>query len=57
MSGLRPADIQTDPVHYPGNGRVQVRDNFPSDQFWGIDAGDQLGATLNEIVANYLSMP
>ena len=57
MSGLRPGDIQTDPVHYPGNGRLQVRNNFPSDQFWGIDAGDQLGASLNEIIAAWDSMP
>jgi hypothetical protein len=57
MSGLRPGEIQMDPVHYPGNGRMQVRNNFPADQFWGIDEGDQLGAVISDIVSHYDANP
>lgn len=50
FSGVRPADVQNDLARYPANGRMQVRNNFPSDGFWGIDAGDQLGSVFAETV-------
>lgn len=53
MSGVRPADIQNDITRYPANGRRQVRNNFPSDGFWGLDGGDQLAAALSEAVDYY----
>ena len=56
MSGVRPGDIQTDPARYPGNGRMQLRNNYPSDQFWGLDGGDQYASVLSETVAYWRSM-
>lgn len=50
MSGVRPADVQTDPARYPANGRTRVRNNQPADGFWGIDGGDHLGAVFAETV-------
>ena len=44
MSGVRPVDVQSDPVRYPSNARTQVRNNAPADGFWGLDAGDNLAA-------------
>ena len=57
MSGVRPADIQTDPVHYPSNGRTQVRNNAPADGFWGIDGGDHLASVFAETVAYWRTAP
>jgi hypothetical protein len=50
MSGLRPFDVQETPERFPGRGRARVRNNLPADGFWGIDAGDRLGAVLVETV-------
>lgn len=50
MSGVRPADVQNDPVRYPSNARTQVRNNAPSDGFWGLDAGDNLASVISEAV-------
>ena len=44
MSGGRPAETVGDEARFPSIGRRQVRDRFVSDQFWGITAGDNLGA-------------
>lgn len=57
MSGVRPGTIQNDPVHFPLNGRALVRNNLPSDGFWGIDAGDQLGSVFAETIVYYRSSP
>ncbi|MBI5513714.1 MAG: hypothetical protein HY909_08090 [Deltaproteobacteria bacterium] len=53
MSGVRPGEVQMNAVRYPSAGRAQVRNNFPSDGFWGIDGGDRLGAVLAETVDYY----
>lgn len=53
MSGVRPADVQNDITRYPANGRRQVRNNFPSDGFWGLDGGDNLASVLAEAVDYY----
>jgi hypothetical protein len=50
MSGVRPAEVQNDPVHYPANGRRQVRNTSPSDGFWGLDGGDNLASVFAETV-------
>jgi len=50
MSGVRPAEVQNDPVHYPANGRRQVRNTSPSDGFWGLDGGDHLASVFAETV-------
>lgn len=50
LSGVRPAEVQNDMSRYPANGRARVRNNFPSDGCWAIDAGDQLGAVFSETV-------
>jgi hypothetical protein len=57
MSGVRPADVQNDLAHYPANGRMQVRNNFPSDGFWGLDGGDQLAGVLQQTVDWWRAMP
>ncbi len=51
MTGVRPAETVGDEARFPGIGRRQVRDRFVSDQFWGITAGDNLGAVLAETVS------
>ena len=53
LSGVRPSDVQNDITHYPQNGRMQVRNNYPSDGFWGIDGGDRLGSVLQQTVDYY----
>lgn len=50
LSGLRPFDVQETPERFPGRGRARLRNNLPADGFWGIDAGDRLGAVLVETV-------
>jgi hypothetical protein len=57
LSGVRPADVQTDPVHYPANGRARVRNNAPADGFWGVDGGDHLGSVLSETVEYWRTAP
>ncbi len=51
MSGTAPGEVVMDPVAFPQNGRLFVRNNFPGDQFWGLDAGDDLAVTIAEAVA------
>lgn len=50
MSGVRPGEVATDPVRFPSSGRLSERDNRPSDGFWGLDAGDDLAALMQEVV-------
>jgi hypothetical protein len=50
LSGLRPFDVQETPERFPARGRARLRNNLPADGFWGIDAGDRLGAVLVETV-------
>jgi hypothetical protein len=57
LSGVRSAEVQNDLARYPHNGRMQVRNNFPSDGFWGIDAGDRLGAVFAETIDYWRSAP
>ncbi len=51
MSGVRPGEVVMDGVRFPANGRLFVRNNFPADQFWGLDAGDELESTIANTVA------
>ena len=53
MTGVRPGEVQTDPARYPSNGRTQVRNNFPSDGFWGLDAGDRLASVISQTADYY----
>ncbi len=53
MSGVRPAEVQNDITRYPANGRRQVRNNFPSDGFWGLDGGDNIASVIAEAVDYY----
>ena len=55
MSGARPLDVQSDPINYPSNARLQVRNNSPSDGFWGLDAGDHVASVFAETVQYWLS--
>lgn len=50
MSGLRPGEVATDPLRFPSSGRLEARDNRPADGFWGLDAGDDLAALMQEVV-------
>ena len=50
------AEILGDEATFPGNGRLQVRNNFPSDYSWSVVSGDQLGAMMAEIVAYFASV-
>ena len=51
MTGLRGGESANDARRFPGNGRLQVRDNYPSDQFWGLDAGDDVATVFAETVS------
>ncbi|HVK78037.1 MAG TPA: hypothetical protein VM734_32240 [Kofleriaceae bacterium] len=35
--------ILADETAFPGNGRIQIRNNFPSDYAWAVSQGDRLG--------------
>jgi hypothetical protein len=50
MTGVLPAMTVLDEARYPAAGRRQVRNNFPSDQFWGLSLNDALGAVFAEAV-------
>lgn len=49
-TGLRSEEILSDPAAFPAHGRVQVRNNFPTDYAFAIDSGDQLGRMLADEV-------
>ncbi len=57
MSGARPGDVVMDDIHFPLTGRLFVRNNFPADQFWGLDAGDDLAVMLAETVDYWDTAP
>jgi hypothetical protein len=57
MSGVRPAEISTDEARFPDHGRLQIRNNYPADQFWGLDAGDDLAAELATVVEYWDTAP
>lgn len=50
MSGVEPGLVATDLERFPFNGRTQLRNNYPADGFWGLDAGDELALLLQEVV-------
>lgn len=52
MSGVRPGEVATDSVRFPSSGRLSARNNYPADGFWGLDAGDDLAALVQQ-VADY----
>lgn len=56
MGGARPGEIATDPVRFPSNGRLAARNNYPADGCWGLDAGDDLAARMQDVV-DYWSSP
>lgn len=56
LSGVRPGDVQNDPAAYPANGRLQTRNNFPGDGFWGLDGGDQYASIFAQTVDWWRSM-
>lgn len=49
-TGARAGETVMDETLFPSHGRLFVRNNHPADQFWGIDAGDDLGAMIQETV-------
>lgn len=51
MSGVLPGETVMDEDRYPLAGRAFVRNNFPADQFWGLDAGDDLANVVADTVA------
>lgn len=55
MSGVLPADVQTDHARFPDNGRARVRNNYPADGFWGVDGGDHLASVIAETVEYWRS--
>jgi hypothetical protein len=57
MSGVRPAEIQNDLSQFPFNARSRVRNNVPSDGFWGLDGGDRIAAVFAETVDYWRSLP
>ncbi len=46
-------DILGDPTAFPANGRTELRNNFPSDYLWAVDAGDRLASMLADIAEYY----
>ena len=57
MSGIRPGETVIDGAVYPASGRLFVRNNFPGDQFWGLDAGDDLAVILADTVEYWDTLP
>lgn len=57
MTGVRPAQTVGDEARYPRVGRAQVRNNFPTDMFWGLDAGDNFAAVFAETASWWRSGP
>ena len=55
MTGVRAAETANDEARYPSLGRAQVRNNFPADQFWGLDGGDDFAAVFAETATWWLS--
>lgn len=51
MTGARAGETVNDESRYPSLGRAQVRNNFPADQFWGLDGGDDFAAIFAETAA------
>jgi len=51
MSGVRPGEVATEEARFPSGGRMAQRNNYPSDGFWGLDAGDSLASVIAEVVA------
>ncbi|WP_394826974.1 hypothetical protein [Pendulispora albinea] len=50
---LRPQDILRDETQFPARGRTHVRNNFPTDYSWAINAGDRLGQLVADVVGHY----
>jgi len=50
FTGVRPGETVMDELRYPDLGRTFVRNNVPADGFWGIDAGDDIAAMMQETV-------
>lgn len=57
MSGVRPGEVVMDETRYPSHGRLLVRNNFPADQFWGLDAGDNLATMIQDTVDYWSTAP
>jgi hypothetical protein len=49
-TGVGVDQILGDPDGFPALGRTQLRDNFPADYSWALDAGDHLGQALTDEV-------
>ncbi len=50
FTGVRPGETVMDEARFPAHGRLWVRNNAPADQFWGLDAGDDLAAMVQETI-------
>jgi hypothetical protein len=50
FTGVRPGETVMDELRYPDLGRTFVRNNVPADGFWGIDAGDDIAAMMQETI-------
>jgi|GEM_PF-556049 len=48
MTGVRAEASVQDNVRYPAAGRRQVRNNFPADQLWGLEANDSIASIFAE---------
>jgi hypothetical protein len=57
FSGVLPGEVVMDETRFPSTGRLFIRDNFPADAFWGIDAGDNLGTIIQDAVDYWDTAP
>lgn len=57
LSGVQPGEVVMDESRYPDAGRVFVRNNFPADQFWGLDAGDDLAVMISDTIDYWDAAP
>ena len=56
-TSLTPEEILAAPQDLPASGRVQVRNNFPSDYSWATTRGDLLSQLLREEVLYWDDVP
>ena len=53
LTGAVVQDILADADSFPAHGKTLLRNNFPSDYSWAVDAGDRLGGMFANVVDYY----
>jgi hypothetical protein len=56
-TGTPSEDILGDAARFPAGGRAAVRNNFPADYAWALDAGDAFAAMFRDEIEYWTSAP